>query len=120
MKKLIKLNQIITDILDMKATIVNSTFANYRITHMISKKWIIISTNILLTVSHKSNDDICYICLNKLYKSKYICKFNCCKAYIHENCMDELLQHNKCNTCPWCKKNKTIDTDDVKLIGAIN
>jgi hypothetical protein len=122
MKKLTKLNQIITDILEMKATIATATIANYRITHMLNKKWTLISPNILLTVSnnHKLDDDICYICLDNICKSKYKCKFNCCKAYIHEYCMDTLIQSTKCETCPWCKKNKIINMSDIKLINSIN
>jgi hypothetical protein len=122
MKKLNKLNEIISDILEMKTTIVTSTIQNYRINHMLNKKWTLLSQNIVLTASHKIDDDLCYICLNNLCKSKskYKCKFNCCKAYIHEHCMDQLIQKNKCDICPWCKKSKMITISDLKLITAIN
>lgn len=59
-----------------------------------------------ISIDIHDNDDICFICLDNFSNSndhKNSIKVNCCKNYIHEDCLIELFVCQYIN-CPLCRK----------------
>ena len=119
MTKIDKFNEIYNNILARKTKILSPQVADYRIQHMLNKNWIISSDNITLTksINYKATDKtdttVCYICLENISSSGG--HFNCCKRFIHLDCMEHIVTSNY-GKCPLCRSEKIINECDFKLV----
>lgn len=122
MEKIVKLNDIIKNIINKQTIIIYPNVNQYRIVNMINKGWTIRSKNVKIFKCESSiatkttaleQNEICMICLDDFKTNKIQAKYMCCQGRMHTKCLKLVIENY--DTCPMCREFKIIDEDDKKI-----
>ncbi len=105
--KLYKIQQIIKDIENKTAKVINNKVPLYRVDKMKKNGWKIIANfkdkSYILQIKDTEEEEICPLCCDKFNKGEYYLKRSCCKSSIyHQDCFNKLIELNIRKCCPLC------------------
>lgn len=113
-----RLESVLKDIRENRAVLVN--LKGSRWDKMVDKKWDIVGGNVEMV--HKSEDEVCTLCLETLPAADDVYKFSCCNASYHIHCISRIISTGQTavadtGKCPHCRQGIYLIPDEVKVFG---